>query len=363
MPIFSMVSSLASATGLERETDFDPSIHTNSGIPDPNQPITVTISQFGQTLYPIAIDYSFRSRSLEHIPLYLYKRFLEKVPLSRAMFPFLDGHPQKATHGLRIRSQLVIPNIFFTIPSADSDDPVRKHTYASAVFIMFHPWRNLESDFGNFSHDAFIRHCPPIIAQLILNIGLLATSKKETQLLAALRDSERSALPVQVQDAFDGSDNFMDEDVADALLDLGTGHWTDSFSLDELDHSVTKEHDAFTQNLVQVLSTLSSTSQGHYSETPPQIDLAYQASLGPTWTTAFDTLACGETERSTDNPSSTAKSAQTTNFRRLEPYTACLRELGDRSWIHTSQSIIDRLRIDMTRADTSKPLHVLWMPY
>lgn len=128
------------------------------------------------------------------------------------MFHFLTGHPQKDTHGLRLRSRLIIPNLFFTIPSAHSDDPVRKHTYASVIFILFHPWRDLASDFAAFSLEPFLTNCSPPIAQLIHNVNLLATSKKEAQLLAALREADKQRVVNTALDQFDG---LMDDEMID----------------------------------------------------------------------------------------------------------------------------------------------------
>ena len=355
LPIYSMVLALTGVSGLEKEEDFDPSLHSNSELPDPDQPISVTISQFGQTLYPIAIDYSFRSKLLDHIPLYLYKRFLEKVPLNRAVFHFLKGHPQQGTHGLRLRSHLIIPNLFFTIPSAHSDDPVRKHTYASVIFILFHPWRNLASDFAAFSLEPFLTSCSPLIAQLVSNVNLLASSKKEAQLLAALRESDKRKLPIVVNAALDQNDGLMDEELGDILGDLGTASWTDSFSMDQLDHSVSLEHDAFTQDLVTRMSNWSQLPPPSTSSTQfdTEYQLPFQAPFGPAWKEAFDDLASGV--MTPDHPIIPSnESTPSLGSRRLEPYNACLKELGDRRWIHSSHTIIDRLRIDMAREPNSE---------
>lgn len=78
-----------------------------------------------------------------------------------------------------------------------------------------------------------------------------------------------------------------------------------------------------------------------------------QAPYGPAWKEALDTLASSAMSN-VDPVIPSVDSTPSLGTKRLEPYTVCLRELGDRRWIHSSQTIIDRLRIDMKRqADTN----------
>jgi hypothetical protein len=345
-----MVASLTDVSTLQQD-DFDPSNDTISALPDVNAPVSVTISRFGKTLYPVNVDYAFRSKALDFIPLYHYKRFLEKVPMSASPpFHFLLGHPQVLTHGLKLRSRPVIPNVFFTIPSGHSDDPVKRHTYSSVIFVLFHPWRNLVSDFTRFSLDAFLAHCSFTVAPLINNVNLLASSKQEAQLLAALRETQRLLAPAEQQQPW--SEFEMDPSL-ELAADEEDGTWMDLFSMDELDHSAPLPTDSYVTGLLAAFPDLPASSITVFRDTDPG-SYTVQEPLTNVWKLACDTLAYSYTLDGSTTSVAHIPSQYHTRPTFLEPFNALLEELGDRQWIHTSQAILDRLHMEVSNIGSSR---------
>jgi hypothetical protein len=124
-----------SSTDEASTADSEPDVaHINSEISDSDH--TKVISNSSATILPSGkvcidstLDYACRPKCFEQVPLYLFHRYLHKVPFDKAEFHFLDRHPQYRKYGLQFRSAPVIPSIAYQFPNPDtnSNKTVRPH--------------------------------------------------------------------------------------------------------------------------------------------------------------------------------------------------------------------------------------------
>jgi hypothetical protein len=289
--------------------------------PDDDDPIdSVLFSKAAGKLYSVDVDYMYRPQTLDNLNLYAFKRHLVKCSYKSASFLFQHQHPQTLTHGLKLRSAPIIPNVSMRIPSRTTQDEEKQREYRCIIFLLFTPWRHLKDEWRSFNLEVFLQNAPSLIHSYITNMDSLASSREEAERLNRLRkldsvNEDNEISPLDSAELHDYDLNATDLAVTETIENDLDATWHLNFSTSQLDHSLLQASIAEKSEFIKEPLTLLKDILNHEAAMPalpmrsPSI-LPFEPD-SKVWTKQLKTLCSPETEDIITPPQRSSKKRKT----------------------------------------------------